>query len=54
MKPTDEQIKVLLAIQRKYDRDNWKGNMTLTEYVDFWWDSYWVRRHRINEKGNLI
>lgn len=47
MKPTEEQIKVILAIQHRYQIDHCKGNKTFPEYVDFWWDFYWDRRNKL-------
>lgn len=46
MKLTEEQIKVLLEIQHRFQTDNTKGNKTFCQYVDIWWDFYWDRRNK--------
>lgn len=51
MKPTNEQIDVLLKIQHKYQTDHTKGNKTFAEYVDMWWDFFWYRRELGKKEG---
>ena len=47
MRPTDEQVKVLLAIQHRYQIDHCKGNKTFLEYIDIWWDFLFVSKSQV-------